>query len=567
MFGRTFLWFGLLVAALQKVEAGEATDNIIKGESFQLSHVLNEELLVPYNNQCQAIVLNGGFLTLENDTGRNYTLNYPNIFITCEDGNENESSLILKNFASILSSPSIDYDLEKLVGRDSFEDSILMIAFASCAVCIGTWMVYLVLMLLPSESRLSRSLLVSFYVLFSAFYDTVMLVKTVEKIFKDQYRNNVQDFCAYDHSIISRTAFRVGGIIGNLLVYANWTMIIYYMYHDKRKITMGWIRPLFSSRNKLIIVLGTVLTIVDTVIYATITQHGTAPLRIVLSVLDFLIYALFCGLTYFFVWHDFRFTLAPQRMHSNQGSQVRDTFLLIWNDYHETIPLLIYSIALFALLFFTKIFFTIDYSKDHRWKFKIVRFIQLIITVSVWGLIGVLEKRELILSKQTVLGRKISDNDEYFFDPKLSSRRRNTADDEDRNVLRSSNTDIPDGHDGDPQTGPSVRKPTKVWRSQMMRPKNLRNLGRSSGKRFLDALIGFNDDDIPADKDLNAEPLRPSGDIQNATARYSTESNASDNIGFSVQSVHDIESANGEERASVETQLARNYIYEYDNNH
>lgn len=562
MLGWTFLWLILVVAGLWKVEARDVRED----NTFQLSHLLEEQLLIPYGNQCEAIVLNGGFLTLGYNSEKNYTLNYPSIFITCEnDMSGQNNTLMLRDFATVLSWPSVEYDLNKLVGRDCFENSILIIAFATCAVCIGTWMVYLVLMLLPSESRFSRSLLVPFYVLFSAFYDTVILAKTVETIFKEQYRDNVQDFCSYELHIVGGTAFRVGSIVSNVLLYANWTMIIYYMFHDKRKITAGWLRPLFTSRNKLIIVVGIVLTVMDTVLYAAVIFYETTSVRIILTTLDLIIYTLFCGLTSFFVWHDFRFILAPHRMHSKKGSEVKDTFLLIWNDYHETIPLLVYNITLFVLLFFTKVYFTIVYTSEHRWEFKVVRFLLLIITVSVWGLIGVLEKRELILSKQTVLGRKINDNNEYFFDPKLAYNQRDTDDEYD--ASRSSNDGQVEPAEEGLQSGSSMRKPKQVWRSQMERTKNLRRLGRMKGRRFLKALTSFGDN-TKADKYRNADAdaYRRKGQAKSPKTRNAKQCNASDKIAFDDDAFHDVESADKRKRTSVETELARNYIYEYDNN-
>lgn len=564
MFGWTYLWFGVLVAALQKVDANNFTGNLTEGDTLLLSEVLEDSLLASYN-QCEAIVLNGGFLTFGNTTDNNYTLNYPNIFITCagEGDSEHNGSTIMMNMKAILAGSTIKHNTESLVAKDNFEDSILIIAFASCAVCIGTWMVYLVLMLLPRESRLGRSLLVPFYVLFCAFYDTAMLAKTIQTILQDQYRDNVQNFCAYEQRIIDSTAFKVGSIMANVLLYLNWTMIIYYMFHDKRKIIMGWLRPILASRNKLIIVVGLSLTAIDTILLALMYQSRFPGLRIALTVVDFIIYVLFCGLTHFFVWHDFRFILAPQRMHFTKGNQVKKLLSLIWNDYHETIPLLIYNIALFGLLFFTKIYFTIDYSPSHRWKFKIVKFLQLIITVSVWGLISVLEKRELILSKQTVLGRKISDDDEYFFDPRLSSRHRNAASEEE-NTITGSPRGGADNSEYNLRCGTPLIKPLKVWKSHMERPKNLRKISRTTGKKLLNALIGLNNNETLGEDVALAE--RRSNATPRSSTRGSMESVRDYNAKVSIDTTLNFELTHSAERASVETELARNYIYEYDNN-
>lgn len=93
----------------------------------------------------------------------------------------------------------------------------------------------------------------------------------------------------------------------------------------------------------------------------------------------------------------------------------------IWKNYFNTIPLLIYNIVIYILSYFMIIYFTSISAYRYRWKYNLVYFTKLLITVNFWGLIGVLNRREIYLNKKTILGRRINNHDEFFVEQFSSS--------------------------------------------------------------------------------------------------------------------------------------------------
>ena len=83
---------------------------------------------------------------------------------------------------------------------------------------------------------------------------------------------------------------------------------------------------------------------------------------------------------------------------------------VLWKDYQDILPLLAYNIVLFGLSYWATIFFTMGEYYHRRWAYNIVYFLRALITVNVWALIGVLEKKKIIASRKTVLGRQIRTN-------------------------------------------------------------------------------------------------------------------------------------------------------------
>lgn len=577
-----FKWLALLLGGLTYALANTTGWDplITDGEDTTLLlKLIKHSILERYDNICTGSVLSGGFVTLKNGAYfiANHTVNNPNLFITCSDDNNSTQNFtsILQDFAFNLSTISLIDDSRAYLSKDAFEDSILMITFATCAVCIGMWMVYLVLMLLPIEHHNGNKLLLRFYVLFCAIYETAMLNKTVETIFKRQYNNDYQDVMDYeDH--MTTTAHRVGEVIANVLVYLNWTSIVFYMFHNYKRITRSWLPSLFNNRNKLIIYVGVGLTIIDTALFAAINWNKWyKALQASYIAVDFLLYTVFCGLTAYFVWHDFRFILAPKRVHPTSRNQIKTVLLLFWRDYHETIPLLIYNMALFSLLYFTAIYFMVTRAYLNQWKFKVIKFLKLVITVSVWGLIGVLEKRELILSKETVLGRKISNDDEFFFDPELPSKYRNfLARQHDDSGSRLS---VAQSFKTNSNLAPLswshsvLRHPLKVWKSQLQRTKNLKKSSRRKHRKLLGSFAVIGD----TNRGNSREKLYLNGDNTNyslSSARGSNEPGETTDFVQNVRSTAGSEALSnaaihedGDENASVETELARNYIYDHSN--
>lgn len=542
----------------------EGISDAIGPDNFSLTELLNEALSKPSFNQCRADVLTGGFISMGNESDTlqdNYTVSTPYLFISCPNDSRasQNDSLMLRNLALALNAPSVVYDIDKVLSKDSFENSILMITFTKCAVCIGTWMVYLVWILLPSKTSFSKSFLVPTYVLFSAIYDTAMLCKGVKDILEKQYRLNIQDSSEYESHIVNGVAHKVGSLICNAMANLNWTALIYYMFHDNKRIKVGWLPFTVANRNRLIIAIGLALTLIDTGLFAGLQWHATRPLWVSFKVFEFMIYTLFCGSTAFYIWRDFRFILAPQRKSSTSKIPIITILRLIWDDYHETIPLLFYNINLFVLLYFTTIYLTIDFSPTHKWQFGVIGFMKLIVTVSVWGLINVLERRELIISKETVLGRKIYNDDEYFFDPKLSSQYRSVDTDGSGGLSRSASRENERSNADNGNRKRSIysllKYPAKVWRSQMERSKNIRANSRKRRKRFLDTFIGKRVSPDSAHK-------HPAGEM-NEISSPSLQLGLHENERSSADLIRESAINSASECNTVETTLARNYIYGY----
>lgn len=89
----------------------------------------------------------------------------------------------------------------------------------------------------------------------------------------------------------------------------------------------------------------------------------------------------------------------------------------IWKNYFNTVPLLIYNILIFIIAYILVIYLTSISAYKYRWKYNLVYFTKLLITVNFWGLIGVLNRREIYLSKKTILGRRIDNQDKFFVAP------------------------------------------------------------------------------------------------------------------------------------------------------
>lgn len=561
-----------LLVLLIKTVFGFLPDHAAKEQEgiYLLSELITDTILEPYSNRCTSNVINGGFITVANGSEillPNATVNMPNLLIRCSTGpniTETEDlSLVLQNFVDSLDKLRVVDDTAQHLTRDSFEESILMITFASCSVCIGMWMVYLVIILLPAENHNGRRFSVQFYVLFSAIYEAVMLGKSVSKIFKKQYEGNFQDANAFGELILKSTSYRVGEIINNLLVFLNWDAIIFYMFHNYKRLHKNWLPSALSNRNSLIVYVGVGLTIIDTTLFAVMSWHlSSTPLRVCYKTVDYAIYTLFCGLTIYFISHDFWFVLAPKRIQSKGHIGIKSVLVLIWRDYHETIPLLLYNTTLFILLYFTSIYFTAQGTGIGQWHFKVVKFLRLIITVSVWGLIDVLERRELILSRETVLGRKIHNNDEYFFDPNLPYGIGQLQEDSRSRLSRSHSSDSSSHGDSDNTLGKNnwqnsmLKHPLKVWKSQVRRARSLKKYSGAKHRKLLETLAGK--------RDQRQRSEMYQGKLQVNESDVGDDIVPSNSAAPKVFKMGDI-AIGDNDNASAETELARNYIYNYDN--
>lgn len=527
---------------------------LLSNGSHLLSQLIRELVLDPHGDNCSANLLSGGFISLKNSTWptmKNFTVSSPSLYVSCSDdaGGIRDYSDLLRKFAVTVGSLEVIDDSKHYLKKDDFRNSILMIAFTSCAICVGMWMVYLVLLFQRCPQHAGRRFLLMVYVLFAAIYESINLNNAVQKIFKKQYSGNYQDSTEYQMIIIESQEYRVGEIITNALSCLNWISIIYYMFQNCSRIHRSWLPYLISSRNRIIVWVGLSLTMLEELIFALLLWYRwNTGLRITYLLLELCVYALFCGLICYFVYRDFGFTLSPRRFTTNNKSQIRRVCKSLWNDYHQILLVLVFNLSMFVLLFFTRIYLCIIVTADNKWIFKVIKFFKLVITVSVWGLVTVLEKRDSIISKETVLGRKIKNSDRFFYDVDM------VKDDvkSDSSIVNSSfyGNDISpqvsswgNSSGADDESNSSVAEnswqllrfklPKKAWESQLKKSKKRRKAIQRTRQKFRNILAGTN-------KRERKESPRV---FKHAVSTGEEELKTSDDT-------------------SVETELATNYIYD-----
>ncbi|GAV51240.1 hypothetical protein ZYGR_0AD04230 [Zygosaccharomyces rouxii] len=531
---------------------------LLSNSSHLLSQLIKEFVLDPHGNNCTANLISGGSISIKNRTWpamRNFTVSNPSLFITCSNNTDGirDYTDLLRKFAMTVGSLEVIDDSNHYLKKDDFKDSILMIAFTSCAICVGMWMVYLVLLFQRCPQHAGRRFLLMVYVVFAAIYESINLNMAVQKIFKKQYSGNYQDSAEYQMTIIESQGYRVGEVITNTLACLNWISIIYYMFQNCNRIDRSWLPNMISNRNRIIIWVGLSLTILEELIFALLLWYRwNTGLRVTYMLLELCFYSLFCGLTCYFVYHDFGFTLSPRKLTTNNKSRIRQIWKSLWNDYHQILPLLIYNLSMFGLLFFTRIYLSITVTADHKWKYKVIKFFKIVITVSVWGLVTVLEKRDSIVSKETVLGRKIKNSDRFFYDVDMvktdlngESSTMNSSDYGCDITPESSSCGNSSGADDKSNSSEMenswqllrFKLPTKAWESQLKKSKRRRKAIQRTRQKFLNILAGTN----------KHERKESSRIFKHAVSIGEEGSGTPDDT-------------------SVETELATNYIYDLQDN-
>ncbi|EJS41744.1 dfg16p [Saccharomyces arboricola H-6] len=392
-----------------------------------LTDLINDRILNKYGNSCSANILSSGFVLLNSNLSHlhafNYTLNYPSFLIRCNSDNTDFNySQILQNFAhDISNNPNIQDNSVQYVGKDSFTLGMIMITFATGCICVATWMLFLIVLLLPSDNHNRREKLVHIYVLFYAIVRTVFLTETVAVIFNNQYHDDYQDASQFEFSIADTASYKICELVSNILSNINWIYIVHYLQSNYGKPTWNWIPFKMKKGTRFIIILGFFLSLIHNTLFGWLLwKKSLIVLKVFFIIVDLLIYTIFISVICYFTWHNFAYILLMKTAESNRDSNYKTKLKILWENYHETIPLLAYNIIIFILFYFTSIFFAASTSHTRGWTFNFVRFLNVLITVNVWGLIGVLEKRELRISKKTVLGRKINNQDKFFANPTIN---------------------------------------------------------------------------------------------------------------------------------------------------
>ncbi|SCV01707.1 LAME_0G17986g1_1 [Lachancea meyersii CBS 8951] len=391
--------------------------------------ILKEQLDSGQWPNCTVRMLNSGNLTLQDSPGSPFyqqPSNVPAFFLQCADEAGRNLTEVYSSLMSTLieestsplangSAPSL------LIGKNPFSSAILLIAFAVCAVCAGSWMLLIVLLLLPANNHNSGKKMVYLGVTYSAIFHTVVLSKSMHSIFEKQYEANYQNSQEFDEQMLDSTLFNVMLFFTVLISNLNWIDIVYYMFHNYRKTQRKWIPRILSNRNRQILAVGLTLTGIQALVMGLrlwAARRNTESLGILLRVVDLVIYTAFTLSVTCFVWRNYGFTLRPKTL--DQQLSWWGQFKVFWNDYHELALLLVYNAAVMALLYGVRIFTSVISNDVCKWLKCIIIFLNVLVTVNTWGLIGVLEQRERTFSKETVLGRKINNRDRFFVDPNIS---------------------------------------------------------------------------------------------------------------------------------------------------
>lgn len=301
-----------------------------------------------------------------------------------------------------------------LFDNDKFLNGLIIIAFTECCICVATWMIYLVMFLLPRHFHIiQRIKLLHFYILFAAIFETYMFSNKSIDQFKKQYYMNIQSVQMFESNILTSDLYNCYQLLSFILNMMNWSYIIYFLFNNHKRLKhFPW--P-FHNPTSIIVVLSTVTTTVYSILYIivlwyrdsrAINNFFTAINIINVSILMIcLVYYIKTDASYIF------FTS------TNQSLTTTGYLRVLYNDFHETLPILTFNIIIVVIYYYV-LFYRIAFENDSvTWKYSVIRFFKLFITVNVWLLIVVFEKREQFLRRKTFIGRQIDNKDTLYANP------------------------------------------------------------------------------------------------------------------------------------------------------
>lgn len=455
------------------------TDNI-----WQLSDILNGTLYSTINGtndkigeimySCYANIIAGGRISyIDNVTSfvvNSTIVKLPLVYIQCKNKDLLNDPKVHEIMTELI--PNITQLMQfagmtngaPLVSRDPFVLGVLMICFAQICICVAYWMLFIMVILLPSDNHNRQNRFVLFYVLVSAIFETITLKKSAYVVFRPQYYDNYQNSDEYEHVITNSSETRALELVCSVLAHLNWLICILYMYPNPN---WTWLQknkkiPKFLRKGRTVmLILGLLLIAVDDSLFGTfLGDRDNAALRLGYKVFEIILYTIFATLIIYFMLSNFAFVLSPKAQEASEAHRrhsedrcsnecetdddnslyftfgrnhkyrfskwwrsIKSRFTktvskcsvklyyqlkVIWAEYQDIIPLLIYNTVLFFLSYWATIFLNTGKYYYRRWAYNVVYFLRALITVNVWALIGVLEKKELIVSKNTVLGRQIN---------------------------------------------------------------------------------------------------------------------------------------------------------------
>ncbi|EDO16021.1 hypothetical protein Kpol_495p19 [Vanderwaltozyma polyspora DSM 70294] len=402
------------------------------GTTHQFLQLLNETILTPFGDICKANIITSGYYSLVYQSKllvNNHSSNFPILFISCLGRND---TYYFKDFLEQIETiviPTNDDNkpvqlFHHFLNQNTFLNGLIMITFVASFICFGSWMIYLILLLLPVTNHNSKRKLVHVYILASCIFESGINGVAIKYVYKPEYLENYEDPAYFERKIISSRTFKVFELLVNFLCCINWINIIYYMHHNSKRIVTKIIpfpECIRNNRNRFIVLGGLLLTLVDELFYTLLlTDVSFLYVSISYKIIEGFSYILFSSLVVAYIWHDFGYTLRPNHVQDkNRKLTFGEVTKILWRSYHSTVPLIIYNAIVILLLFCVFFFFVANKFNKFSWRYGILRFLKLLVTINTWGLIGVFERRASILGKETVLGRKIDNTDRFFVDPAL----------------------------------------------------------------------------------------------------------------------------------------------------
>lgn len=349
-------------------------------------------------------------------------MNYPGWYVNCS------STAETREFMKALAVASKEYSFAPQ--KNMFISGNLVIAFVLSAVCIAGWMLFLLLFLLPSTNHNRQQRMVHLCVLYFSIVQTVIWKKTNDAVFATQYMGNYQDSLAFSDLILNTTWSKLVRFFSLLFCNVNWIIVTYYLCSASRVIS--WQPQLQSKSFRLIPKwLSNSTRVVMTLLVVVCTLHAVffgvllfdRDSRFISSaVVPFRVsqLTLFTLFLFAIVWYTYHSLKSASTSMGYQGMPARRRLLLFLHDYKEIIPLLIYNITVYMLLYVVAIVQIKAGQLSNHWLHFVIAFVRILIFVNTWGLVGKLETRERKLSKKSLLGRRINNSDRYFVDPKIN---------------------------------------------------------------------------------------------------------------------------------------------------
>lgn len=367
------------------------------------------------NSSCVGYMMNSGSFNFSGNMSaisvdRNKRI-YPSWYVSCNETDE---------YTALLTSLNIVTRAVFENQKDNFSNSNLIIAFIICGVCAGSWMLFLLLFLLPSTNLNRQNKLVPMYILYFSVFHTIILAKTTNGVFKIQYESDYQSSIKFREAIIESAWFRWNSLVCLMLCDLIWMMIVYYMFSDSQEYNSGWIPKWLNNNNKKIIFVSIVISSLHCIFSGLhiIPPSGykSSDFNTPYLIFQYCFYTVLLASIIVYAYQLFNSTISDNN--TNSASKF-ETCRIFFRQFSDTVPLMVYNLLTFASLYVFAILETIDYYSCDNWMMMLVGFVRILVLANTWGLIGILEKRQRRLSKETVLGRRIDGKDRLFADPKI----------------------------------------------------------------------------------------------------------------------------------------------------